>query len=158
MEHSLRGAIPNDINFLIDIDLKGGDQPYLSSQWREISENPSKYIVVAVVEGVAVAFIVFENIELDPNSYIYIHKLIVKEDYRGLYIGNHLLEYCYDYSFEHHSSDRFLITLPESFSLSSNGDFINSWLKRQGFKATGLVKNFIGAESGVNFERVVKWT
>jgi ribosomal protein S18 acetylase RimI-like enzyme len=147
----VRGANPNDTNYLLDIDIKSFENPWSPEEWQSLGIQRDMCISVATHFGTPVGFAVFK---LDQRDVV-IQKLAVKPVARRQGVSRRLLDAANQYARDN-SAEWLRLTIPESAIYPDHPNSLIDWLKAAGFKAiTPFVKNhfttFGNHEDGVQF-------
>jgi len=129
----LRPASGNDINFLIDIDLKSYDYPWSVDKWRLLALNPACTVTLATVNMEPVGFVAWGKIIADKE--VEILRLAVKPTYRNNGIGSLLLG-SVEINANENGIQKITLIVPEIYCFPNCKGDVSRWLLARGYQAT----------------------
>jgi GNAT superfamily N-acetyltransferase len=138
---NIRKPEPQDLNYILDIDLKCFEDNWSYSEWRTTLADSHYGVLLGTCEGVPVGFIVWFNDGKDSL----IVRLGVKKDYRNRNVGSQLLQ-AVEVITHQQGLEALQITVTESLCCPNTKTDVSSWLIKRGYHASGLVK-----EAGIFF-------
>jgi GNAT superfamily N-acetyltransferase len=125
-----------DAHYLIDIDLKCFDYPWLPSDWRDISNTC--FGTVATYRGTPIGMIVFK---VGCYGDIEVLKIAVKPTFRNRGIGKRLLFHaiCYGQTVQ---ASHLVLVIPETQINPGHTNDLSKWLSQLHFRAQApLLRN-----------------
>jgi GNAT superfamily N-acetyltransferase len=140
MTLSLRPALGNDINFLVDIDLKSYDYPWSIDKWQSLAFDPTCVIVLAIINVEPVGFVAWRKKTAIKEAEIL--RLAVKPAYRKCGVGSLLLSSVEITACES-GLQEIVIIVPEVYCFPGHKNDVSQWLLARGFRAVApIFKNY----------------
>jgi GNAT superfamily N-acetyltransferase len=137
-----RPAIPQDMSYMRDMDLKCHEQAPCSDEWWTLAmKNPNVGTTIVTSRHVPIGMSLWEkrltklpDITAKANCFL-IHKLCVRPGFRNLGFAHKLLAHCHEEA--RRSRVKFLTMEIPSYLCCPNEDGdISLWLNKLGFRAT----------------------
>lgn len=162
MIFSIRKATREDLQYVMDIDLKCYEYPWSSDFWHDAASYET---VVGTFYGTPVGMAVFANGPVIcptfchdvPEGVFTLLKLAVKERFRRRGLGRMLLNYIKGVAWTA-KSETLISIVPESICLPGSKYDASVWLNRMDFEARNIIPacftNCGEAEDGYLFEWV----
>jgi len=137
---SLRPALGNDINFLIDIDLKSYDYPWLVDKWRSLALNSVCTVTLATMNMGPVGFVAWKKKIADKEAEIL--RLAVKPAYRNNGAGSLLLG-SVEVDANENGIQKITLIVPEIHCFPNHKNDVSQWLLARGYQAIKpIFKNY----------------
>lgn len=135
----LRPALGNDVNFLIDIDLKCYDYPWSVDEWRLLALNPACSVTLATINMEPVGFVAWGKVIAKKEAEIL--RLAVKPAYRNSGVGSLLLG-SIEIEANEYGMQKIVLIVPEIHCFPNHRNDVSQWLLTRGYKATKpILKN-----------------
>ncbi len=152
MLFNVRGITGDDVNDLLDIDIKCFDYAWTPAEWSQICKTHA--IAVGTYFGTPVGFGVCLRIGTDVE----LRKVAVKAPYRRRNLGRKLYNACVRFAIENHCTRMFAV-VPESL-IYPGSECIGSWLRKLGFRAQkpfikDCFRMYGQSEDGVKFSQLL---
>ena len=142
MDIEIRPVKPEDINYLIDVEIKCYEDVKGLDWWREILKNSDHYSVAAAVHKVPVGFIVWQKAAYSGDGtdefVAEIERIAVKPAFRRRGAGSLLLR---DATVAAHTVGlhKLMLIVPESLCFPGHPNDVSEWLLHRNFRATGIL-------------------
>jgi len=158
MEPIIRKFLDQDINYVMDIDLKSYFTPFTLDEWRAIADDATCELLVATCEGVPVGVVIWRKNRKEKEGEIV--RLGVKPCERNSGIGSQLLE-AVEYEALRVRLDKLYMVVPEVKCSPGDPDDVSVWLRVNGFRATlpiipAVTQMYGRSIDGYRFEKPVR--
>lgn len=122
----------SDMHSLVDIDIKGYDYPWPLERWRDLTEDPTCVIMLAILQVEPVGACVWQKKPAVKEGEIL--RLTTKPAYRERGIGSFLLQTVESEAREN-GLQEMVIIVPELKCFPGHPDDVSQWLLERGYRA-----------------------
>jgi len=129
---NIRKPGAQDLNYILDIDLKCFEDTWPHTKWRETVRDPNYGMLIGTYQGLPVGFIVWSNDGV-------IARLAVKPTYRNKGVGSQLLA-AVEVIFSQQTILEVKFPITESLCQPGVSYDMSHWLTNRGYRANGLIK------------------